>query len=73
MENTNELLKKYFKNYIDGKKMYNKNKEKSLNYFQDSLEILENLKKNHLNKIKKNNKILEEYENDCYKYINLNI
>lgn len=73
MENTNELLKKYFKNYIDGKKMYNKNKEKSLNYFQDSLEILENLKKNHLNKIKKHNKILEESENDCYKYINLTI
>ena len=71
MNNTNELLKKYYKSYTEGKKIYNKNKEESYNCFKESLEILKELRTSH--KINKHKKILEESESECYKYMNLTI
>lgn len=69
----NELLKKYYKNYTDGKKMYKTNKEKSFDHFKESLEILKILRENYSNKIKKHEKLLEESETECHKYISLTI
>lgn len=73
MDNTKELLKKYYKNYIEGKKIYNIDKEKSFNYFKESLDILQILRGNHNIMIKKHEKLLEESEIECHKYINLTI
>jgi ankyrin repeat protein len=73
MDNVNELLKKYYKNYTEGKKTYNIDKEKSFDYFKDSLEILKILRDKYSNKIKKHEKLLEESETECHKYISLTI
>lgn len=73
MDNTKDLLKKYYKIYTEGKQTYNIDKDKAFNYFKDSLDILKDLRENHSNNIKKHEKILEESETECYKYINLTI
>lgn len=73
MENANELLKKYFKNYTEGKKSYSIDKEKSFDYFKESLEILKVLRDQYSNKIKKHEKLLDESESECHKYISLTI
>jgi ankyrin repeat protein len=73
MDNTNELLKKYYKSYNEGIKKYNMDKDKAFDCFKESLDILQDLRKNHTNKIKKHEKILEESESECHKYINLTL
>ena len=73
MEDVNELLKKYFKSYTEGKKSYSIDKERSFDYFKESLEILKVLREKYSNKIKKHEKLLEESETDCHKYISLTI
>ena len=73
MENTDLLLKKYFKNYIDGKNNINKNNNKALEYFKESLELLNELRKNHSNKIQKHKDIIDKTESECNKCITLTI
>ena len=73
MDNVNELLKKYYINYIEGKKTYNTDNNKSFDHFKESLDILKILRDKYSNKIKKHKKILEESEIECNKYINLTI
>uniref|UniRef100_A0A6C0DAH9 Uncharacterized protein n=1 Tax=viral metagenome TaxID=1070528 RepID=A0A6C0DAH9_9ZZZZ len=73
MDITNKLLKKYFILHQNGKNSFVNDKEKSYDYFKDSLLVLDELKKNHFDNIKKHRELLEESESDCYKYINLTI
>jgi len=73
MDDVNELLKKYYNNYMEGKKIYDTDKEKSFGYFKESLDILKNLRDNYNKKIKKHKKLLEDSESECYKYISLTI
>ena len=73
MDNVDELLKKYYINYIEGKKTYNTDNNKSFDHFKESLDILKILRDKYSNKIKKHKKILEESEIECNKYINLTI
>ena len=73
MDNTNELLKKYYKTYNEGIKKYNMDKDKAFDCFKESLNILQDLRKHHNNKIKKHEKLLEESESECHKYINLTL
>jgi ankyrin repeat protein len=73
MENTNLLLKKYFKNYIDGKNIINKNSNKAQEYFKESLELLAELRKNHSDKIQKHKDIINKTETECTNYISLTI
>jgi hypothetical protein len=67
------LLKKYFKLYTEGKNNFNKNVDKSIEYFKESLDVLNVLKNKHSSKIKKHKDLLEETENECYKYLTLSI
>jgi hypothetical protein len=69
----NDLLKKYYDNYKDGKKLFNIDKEKSYDYFKNSLSILENLKNKYPEKIHKYKDIIEESENECLKYLSLTV
>jgi ankyrin repeat protein len=71
--NVNELLKKYYETYMEGKQIYKNDKEKSFDYFKESLEILKILREKYSNKIKKHEKLLEESETECHKYISLTI
>jgi ankyrin repeat protein len=73
MENTNDLLKKYYENYKEGRNNFSTNKEKAYEYFKESLDILQKLRKNYGNKIKKHEKLLEESESECYRYISLTL
>jgi ankyrin repeat protein len=73
MENTDLLLKKYFKSYMEGKNNINKNNDKALEFFKESLELLHELKKNHSNKIKKHKNIIDKTESECNKGISLTI
>ena len=74
MDNANNLLKKYYKNYTEGKKTYITNKEKAFECFKESLEIIKVLRENHSKKLKKKHKeILDECETECNKYISLTI
>jgi hypothetical protein len=73
MEDVNELLKKYYKNYTEGKKIYNTDKDKAFDYFKEGLDILKVLREKYSNKIKKHEKLLEESETECNKYISLTI
>lgn len=73
MENTNLLLKKYFKSYIEGKNNLHKNNNNALEYFKESLELLHELKKNHSDKIKKHKDIIDKTESECNKCISLTI
>jgi ankyrin repeat protein len=67
-KNDNKLLRQYFKSYLDGKTMFDTNKEKSLELLKESLTIL-NLLKNNVKINDKYNKLLEESENESYKLI----
>ena len=73
MEDLNNLLKKYFTSYTEGKKNYSKDNDKAFEYFKESLIILDTLKKNYSHKIKKYENILDESENSCHKYINMTL
>jgi hypothetical protein len=73
MENTDLLLKKYYKTFIDGKKKLHENNDKALELFKESLELLNEIKKNHSDKIKEHQYILNKSESECNKYINLTI
>jgi len=73
MDNVNDLLEKYYKKHVEGKKTYLIDKNKSFNYFKESLDILKVLKENHSNKIKKHKKLLEDSESECHKYISLTL
>ena len=73
MSNVNELLKKYYKTFTKGKETYVINKEKSFDYFKESLEILKVLRDDYSGKIKKHDKLLQESETECNKYISLTI
>lgn len=71
---TNKLLKNYFKIYNNGKKnLISNNKELAFEYFKESLDLLSELKNNHLNKITKHIKLLDETETKTNKYITLTI
>lgn len=71
--NINELLKKYYKNYKEGKKNYKIDNQKSFEYFKENIDILKILKEKHSDKIKKHEKLLNETESECHKYISLTI
>lgn len=73
MEDVNNLLKKYFTSYTEGKKIYSKDNDKAFEYFKESLIILDTLKKNYSHKIKKYENILDESEISCHKYINMTL
>jgi len=73
MEESDILIKKCIKNYLSGKKLYKKDMSKSLEYFKESLLILENLKTNHKEVTKKHSKLLEESETECYKLMSKHI
>jgi ankyrin repeat protein len=73
MENPDLLLKKYIKSYMEGKNNINKNNNKALEFFKESLELLHELKKNHSNKIKKHKNIIDKTESECNKGISLTI
>jgi hypothetical protein len=73
MEDTNTLLKLYFKKYTDGKQKIKKNKDGAFESFKDSLEILKILRDKHSVEIVEHKVLLDESESECYKYINLTI
>jgi hypothetical protein len=62
MDITNKLLKKYFILHQNGKSSFVNDKEKAYDYFKDSLLVLDELKKNHFDNIKKHRDLLEESE-----------
>jgi ankyrin repeat protein len=68
-----ELLKKYFKIYNEGKRNLNNNKEVAFDYFKESLEILSELRTNHLEKVIKYKDLIDKTENNSNKYITLTI
>jgi len=73
MENTNVLLKKYFKIYSDAKENLKVDKEKAFEYFMESLKILNDLKSKHSDKIQKHSDLLDRTETETHKYISLTI
>jgi len=64
MDSDNKKIKKYFKSYLSGKKYYNIDKEKSLEYFKLCLKISNEIKQND-----KYNDIIENTESECNKYL----
>lgn len=71
MENTltdNEKIKKCLKSYLTGKKYFDNDKDKSFEYFKQSLRYL-----NLIGKKDEFNDILKETEVECNKYITLTI
>jgi hypothetical protein len=68
-KDTEELLNKYINNIKIGKEIYENDKEKSIKYFKDNLDIVNILKKD--NNIDVN--FLEKTETECLKYLNLTI
>jgi hypothetical protein len=59
----NELLKKYYSSYLEGKKNLNIDNDKAYDYFKNSLTILEDLKKY------KYDDLIKETEEECKKYL----
>ena len=66
---TEELLKKYINNIKACKEIYEEDKEKTIKYFKDNLDIINILKEDNNIDID----FLEKTETECLKYLNLSI
>ena len=73
-------IKKCLKSFLMGKKLMETDKNKSFEYFKQSLRYIKTIKKDNSNKDKDNSNkdkdifnILEETETECNKYINLTV
>jgi hypothetical protein len=66
---TEELLKKYINNIKKGKEVYENDKEKSIKYFKDNLDMIHILKNDSTIDIN----FLEKTETECLKYLNVSI
>jgi len=64
MDSDNKKISKYFKAYLSGKKYYEIDKKKSLDYFKLCLEISKDIKQ-----INKYNDIIDNTETECNKYL----
>jgi len=66
----NKLLRKYFKTYLEGKELFNKNKEKSCEILTNNLLLLNHIKKEYSNNLDNNyNNLLEQSEINSYSLI----
>lgn len=63
-DSTNKKISKYFKAYLTGKKYYETNKEKSLEYFKLCIKI-----SNDIKQLDKYNDIIIDTETECNKYL----
>jgi len=73
-DNTNIIIKRTIKNLINGKKKYNNaEKDKAIEYFKQSLDLLSELKNRHNDKIIKHKNLINDTETECKKYLSLSI
>jgi ankyrin repeat protein len=68
--NLEKLLKKYYKTYLLGKKIYDHDKEQACEYIKKSLNILDYIKKNHSSELETYSNILIESEKESSKLLN---
>lgn len=64
MDSDNKKIRKYFKSYLSGKKYYDIDKKKSLEYFKLCLKI-----SNDIKQINKYNDLIDNTESECNKYL----